>query len=277
MRGEALALEHLAPRWRPWLEQAFGIEAELCAPPPVPVFGAAARSVQRLALLAVKFAENATISARPAWVEPLRRATAHLTVEELFSTYGGYELSRVTMTDGVAVWGPTWVFLGDAVTFRPVDDPRPVHLTPGQMWANADPKVFWHCFPNDALGGFGVFEAGRLVSLAGIRREGEHLLEIGVDSLRSVGTRGYGRAVVSAAGRWILEQGDLIYYTTAPFNVPSARLAKSLGLVHVCSIMLGLPGPYRVPPQPLGAPFSGAELRDYYPAWAMNPDIKPRE
>ena len=66
----------------------------------------------------------------------------------------------------------------------------------------ADPKVYWHCFPDEAIGGFGIFNDGQLVSLASIRVESDELLEIGIDSAPDQQLRGMGRAVAAAAGRW---------------------------------------------------------------------------
>ena len=87
--------------------------------------------------------------------------------------------------------------------------------------------------------------------------------------------RGLGRAVVSAAGQWILSHNRLIYATTAAWNVPSARLLRSVGLKHVASIMTGIAGPFRIPPQPLGYPRQGTQIYNYYPDWAMNKEILP--
>ena len=36
------------------------------------------------------------------------------------------------------------------------------------------------------------------------------------------------------------------------------------------------PGVLKVPPQPLGLPYPGAEIYNLYPDWAMNREIQPR-
>ena len=97
-----------------------------------------------------------------------------------------------------------------------------------------------------------------------------------MDVLADARGTGFGRAVVSAAGRWILDQGRLVMASTAPFNVPSARTLRSAGLQYGFTAMLGRPGVLKVPPQPLGLPYPGADVHNLYPDWAMNKDIRPR-
>ena len=60
------------------------------------------------------------------------------------------------------------------------------------------------------------------------------------------------------------------------FNVPSARTLRSVGLQYAFMDMRVLPGPFKVPAQPLGRPYPGAQVYDYYPRWAMNQDISPK-
>ena len=263
---------------RAWLEDDLGASLDLRGRDPVPVVGHEGRAPGSGAspLHLVNFQDGAIASVRPDSVEAIRSVLGGLLHEELQSVFGAYELSRVTLPLGYAVFGPSWSYLGDAEVFRPVDDPRPVRLTPEEMTLVADPAIFWHCFAHGALMGFGIFEEDRLVSLATASPAGPHLFDIGVDSVPDAGRSGLGRAVVSAAGLWTLEQGRTIYYTTSPWNPPSARLARSLGLVHVFSETHGHRPPFWQPPQALGAPLASAPMANYYPAWAMNRDIGPR-
>ena len=176
---------------------------------------------------------------------------------------------------GIGIFGPSWYFVADHASFRPVDDLRPVQLSSSELADTVDVQVFWHCFPKEAFVGFGIFENDELTALATGRRVGELMWEIGVDVAPESKTRGLGRAVVSAAGCWILEQKKLILATSAPWNVPSVRTLRSLGLQMVLSDMDSRPGPFLVPPQPLGTPYRGAEAYNYYPDWAMNKAILP--
>jgi len=273
-----MSLPPLPAAVQEWLENELGAELRQAARHPIPLVADERRERPPAApFQLVAFSDTALASARPAWTDRMRRALDRLSLEELLSPVGAYDLTREAIPDGHAIWGPSWSYVGTAETFRPVDDDRAVLLAPADMRAVADPALFWHCFPKEPVAGFGVFEEGRLVSLAGIWPEGPALFDIGVDTLAHAGQAGLGRAVVSAAGRWVLAQGRFIYYTTSPWNPPSARLARSLGLVHAWTEMIALPGPFQMPPQPLGSPARGAEMRNYYPDWAMNRAILPRE
>jgi GNAT superfamily N-acetyltransferase len=193
----------------------------------------------------------------------------------LFSTFGASELARVTLPYGFGVWGPAWLLFADEASWRPIEDDRPVQLNRPEL-AGVDYDIFWHCEADGPLAGFGIFEDGRLVALATVRDDGDPVWEIGMDVAPDSKGRGLGRAVVNAAGRWILENGRLILATTAPFNVPSTRTLRSLGLRYLLSEMKGREGLFQVPPQPLGSPYPGAKVYDYYPRWAMNQGIQPR-
>ena len=82
-----------------------------------------------------------------------------------------------------------------------------------------------------------------------------------------------GRAVMSGACRWILDQGRLILARSAQWNTPSVRLLRSMGLRYVLSDLQSQPGPFEVPPQALGRPLPDVEMRDRYPLWAQNKGI----
>ena len=268
--------QRLRERLRSWLEGRLGTPLRELTGAPVRVLELAACENAPPPLLAVKMDESALMTARPAWQPDLSRAIQAMSVEELFSIYGVYEISRVTMTDGFSAWGPYLCYAGDEASMNLVTDPRVSHLDPEEVQAAADPKIFWHCFQDEAPEGFGAFEDGKLVSLATIRRESDDLVEIGIDSAPDHKGRGLGRAVASAAARHILDQGKLVWWTTSPWNVPSSRLAKSVGMPHLWSEMICWEHPLMIPPQPLGSPTPNARMENYYPDWARNRSIQPR-
>ncbi|MCZ6679228.1 MAG: GNAT family N-acetyltransferase [Candidatus Poribacteria bacterium] len=267
---------HLIEVLRPWLDQKLGVPLDFAGADPIPVYESEARLSDVSPLWAIRIGEVGLVTAHRQWADALKSAVASLTSEELFSTFGAYELARVLLPDGIGVWGPSWYLVGDGNCFRPAADARPVQIDAAELPEVVDARIFWHCFPNEAMVGFGIFESGKLVALATVRAEDEdRLWEIGVDVAPETKGRGLGRAVVSSAGRWILEHNRLVLATTAPWNVPSARVLRSVGLQYIMSGMTGMPAPFRVPPQPLGSPYPGAEMRHYYPGWAINKDIKP--
>jgi GNAT superfamily N-acetyltransferase len=222
-----------------------------------------------------KIGERAAISCREDWVERVRSIVSGQSLDMLFSTLGTYDLSKVTLPERVGVWGISWFMFADESTLRSVKGHDVIRLTSDEM-RELDTAVYWHSFPDDAVAGFAIKEGDRIIALAGVRGAGDGVLEVGMDVLADARGTGLGRAVVSAAGRWILDQGKLVMASTAPFNVPSARTLRAAGLQYGFTAMLGRPGVLKVPPQPLGLPYPGAEVFNLYPDSAMNKDIRPR-
>ena len=265
--------ERLLDLVTPWIEGELGVPVSAAGVDPVPVV-AAGSTPSALPLRALKFGHRGIVAARPEWTERLEQAVDDLPIDLLFSITGAYDLGRVTLPDGVGVWGPAWYYFADEKVRPPADDGRPVQLTSAQL-AEVDYDFFWHCERN-SLAGFGVYDGGKLVALASVWDDGEPVWEIGMDVDQSVKGGGLGRAVVRSAINWILDSGRIALATTASFNVPSARTLRGAGLRYVFSVMNGAEGVFRVPPAPLGAPYPGAEVYNFYPEWATNQDIKPR-
>lgn len=260
----------------PWIERTLG------APPLLdvawPEVGIVAQDAAHRAgppLVAFRTGMAVNVSAREGWLPRVEAVCRDMHPDLLFSALGTYDLSRITLPDGFGVWGPVPHYLADETTWRPVEDDRPVRMSQDQLEA-VDWQIFWHCGSEGQLATFGIYESGRLAALATVTDQGERMWEIGVDVVPDSGGRRLGSAVVSAAGNWILENGGLIYATAAAWNVPSSRNLRTLGMRYVFSTLVARPAPFRMPPQPLGSPLPGAEMRDQYPRWAMNRDILPK-
>ncbi len=260
---------------RPWLDEKIGVSLDLAGSDPIPVYESEYGSSDSSALFAARVGERGLVATQQRWVKALKPIVANLALDELFSIFGAYELARMLLPDGCGVWGPSWFYVGDADCFRSVEDVRPVQLSADKLAETVNNRIFWHCFSDEARVGFGIFEEGKLAALATVRAEDDRIWEIGVDAAPEAKGRGLGRAVVSAAGQWILENNRFVLATTAPWNVRSARCLRSVGLQFIMSVMIGSPGPFYVPPQPLGSPYPGAETYSYYPEWAVNKEIKP--
>jgi len=264
--------ETLMEALRPWVEAKLGLSLDALGDP-VPVVESEARSADS-PLWAVKVGARAVVTAGAARVAALRAAVGGLSLDQLFSVFGAYELSRVTLSHGFGVWGPSWYNAADESCFRPADDERPAQLSGAELASSVDYRVFWHCAPGQATAGFGIREDGTLVALATVWPEFDRVWDVGLDVAPDAQGRGLGRAVLGAAARWVFGQGGIVMASVAPWNVPSARTQRSIGMQHVFTDMTGLPGPMRVPPQPLGRPHSGAKLVNYYPDWAINKEIQ---
>ena len=260
---------------KPWIERRLGVPLSEAGRDKVTVVPVEPQRADAPSLWAVRLGDRAIVTARPEWVERLRQIVDSLHPDLLFSTFGAYELSRVTLPDGVRVSGPAWFLFGDTTTYRPVDAPHIVERRPSELH-DVDREAFWHCPIDEVLSGFAIYEGERLVALATVTDVGDPVWEIGMEVEPRAKGRGLGRAVVSAAAGWILAHRRIVLATVGSFNVPSARTLRSVGLRYLFAAMDGQEGPFEVPPQPLGSPYPGAEVHNFYPEWAMNQDIRPR-
>ena len=273
--GVSMNYDRLVASVRPWIESRLGISLSEAGADPIPVVAASPQRSDLLPLRAVRIGDSAVVVARPSWVQRLQPIVGDLHADLLFSVFGAYEIARVTLPDGVGVWGPSWYLFADEASPQTIGADLAARVDPSEL-VDVDWDIFWHCFPDEALAGFAVVEENRVAALATVRDEGEPVWEIGMDVAPDARGRGLGRAVVGAAMRWILDTGRMAMANVGPFNVPSARTLRAVGLRYVLSDMKGVEGPFKVPPQPLGRPYGDVELHDYYPAWAMNHDILRR-
>lgn len=271
-----MSSESLSQSIESWQESRLGVSLEEAASDSIPVFAAPGVATGGDAgLTAVRMAGRCLAVAREDWVEPLKLATDRMHPDLLFTAFGAYELSRVTLPDGVSVWGPNWYMFADSDSWKGQVDARVTELTAGDL-EGIDFELFWHCYGPGSQAAFAVYEGDQLTALATVKDRGQPFMEIGVDVIQGVQSSGLGLAVVSAAGSWILEQGRLPLATVAPFNVPSTRTLRRAGLEYGMTEMSGMDGPFMVPPQPMGTPMPDVDIYDYYPDWAMNKGIRPR-
>ena len=269
--------EFLPPGAVALIESTVGAGLDAFGADPIPVIGQPSE-FNGLPLAAIRLGRGALVSARNDWLEALRPVVTNMHAEMLFSVFGAYELARVTQPDGFSAWGPVFFFFGDASTWKDPKDPRVVRLSEDDL-AAVDYKRFWHCYNGEAHDGYGVMEDGDLVALAAVTNYGKGVEEIGMDVMPEARGHGIGRAVVGAAGTAIIERENLALATTSPWNVPSARTLRSAGFRYSYSQMLAFnafDGAFPMPAQPLGRPYPGARMVNYYPAWAMNQDVEPR-
>ena len=269
-----------------WVEEAVGVGLTSFGTDPVPVIGfpsgrngpadSPPGSVPAgPPLRAIRLDHGSVLTAQDDWLGALRPIVTGLHPDLLFSTFGAYELARVTLPDGFGIWGPVWYLFGDASTWRAEPDPR-VQRLDAEAMAKVDYQKFWHCYDGHAQDGFGVMEEGKLVALAAVHERDDGFHEIGMDVDPSARGTGLGRAVVGTAGASIIANGYVVLGTTRSFNVPSARTLRSVGLVYAFSELFAMAGGMPIPPQTLGRPAPDAPIVNYYPDWAMNQDIESR-
>ena len=139
---------HLINAFHPWLDAKLGVSLDSAGSDPVPVCESEPRLTGLPPLWAVKIGERGLVTTRPEWVEGLGPIVSRLSLDELFSTFGAYELARVLLPNGFGVWGPSWYFVGNDDCFCPVQDARPVRLEADELAEKIDRRIFWHCFPD---------------------------------------------------------------------------------------------------------------------------------
>ncbi len=263
--------KNLLDKVRPWIEASLGYPLPNNAVD-APSLGATPEGANVGPFFAVRIDDVVAVSARPEWHDRLRPVLDNIHPDLLFSVAGMFEISRVTLPDGIAVWGPVPCYVANEATWKPVNDPRVSKLSKDQL-DEIDWSIFWHCAGPKALAHFGIYEGGQLMALSSVSDNGFKVYEIGVDAVQGSQGQGLGTAVVSAAGDWILERGATPFAGAAPWNIASGRNLRRLGLTYTYSALISWEGKFMVPPQPIGQPLPNYPVYDKYPRWAMNKDI----
>ena len=102
---------------RPWIESTLGYELPEAGDFGLRI-GVTPDNDDAMPLYAVRVDNTVAVAARSEWLVELRPILVDLHPDLLFSVAGTYELSRVTLHDGVAVWGR---FPATSPTQRPGD------------------------------------------------------------------------------------------------------------------------------------------------------------
>jgi len=272
--------KRLKEKLTPWIESFIGIPLSKLSDTEVPIFttespiGMGKGDQKKLVAIEIRNKRVIVVNDEDLLFD-LKPLIYRLTPPTIFSTYGFFELSRVTLEYGISVWGPDWFLFCDEASVNTESDPR-VNQIGETALSEVDYKEFWHC-DSDALTGFAIKEENNVVALATVTERNHPVFEIGMEVSRNSQGTGMGRAVVSAAARWILETGHLPMAVLSPFNIPSMRTLTSSGLGYLFQCMSGTTQEFKVPPQPLGSPRPSTKMYNLYPGWAMNKRILPKE
>ena len=259
-----------------WIEEYFQISPSMMGINPIPVTSINPDIQEKFPLVALKIGEEVAILTRDDLREKVQCSIEDMHPDLLFSPLGCCDLTRVTLPSGFGIWGPSWLLFGDNGSMNPSKDERVESISKAEL-SNIDQYVFWHTDIVNSINSFGIYEEGMLVALATVCDRSGSVWEIGMDVSPDAKGRGLGHAVVATAADWILENDKIVMASVGPFNVPSARTLRSVGLKYLMSNLQGVNGPFRVPPQPLGQPDKNTPVYNYYPQWAMNQSILPRE
>ena len=264
----------LQQRITAWTERLIGVPLSELGGHPMPTLTPDREPARSHPLVIIRCGDASALIATEEICDAVRPIMPNLHADLVFSHFGTYELARATLPLGITVWGPSFYLFGDRETVSPANDERVVKIGADEL-ADVDYDIFWHC-QRDAPAGFAVYEGEKLAALATVTDHGDPVWEIGMETHPNAQSRGLGHAVVNAAANWILENDRIVLATVGTFNIPSARTLRSVGLRYAYMTIDGRPGPFMVPPQPLGSPRPGTTLYDYYPEWAKTKGLLPR-
>ena len=264
----------------PWIEDYKGISYSKLSDTEVPIF-LTKRQIgsgdgERKDLIAIEIeGKRGLVVSNESLLPELESLIDRLDPTTIYSSYGFFEMSRITLEYGISVWGPDWFLFCDNETVNTQTDPRVEQVDTVDLSA-VDYDEFWHCDPQ-ALTGFAIRQGENIAALATLTKRNEPVYEIGMDVSQSQQGTGLGRAVVSSAAQWVLKNGDIPMAVLSPFNIPSMRTLTSSGLRYLFQSMSGATEEFRVPPQPLGMPRPNTKMYNHYPDWAINNQILPKK
>tara|TARA_Y100001934_G_C12293003_1_gene745846 strand:+ start:1 stop:738 length:738 start_codon:yes stop_codon:yes gene_type:complete len=222
---------------------------------------------------AIKINEKVGFAANRGVIKNLQPVISKLSKEEVFSTFGSFEISKITLPLGYGVWGPTWFMFTDKYSVDFSKGMNVVDLKKKEI-AKIDNKIFWHVAIDESIKSYGVYKNNNLLAVSSIQHRGEDVYEISMDVHPCAQSSGLGKAVVSKAVNYIINIGKIAMASVGVFNIPSNRTLRASGMELLIVDMKGLPGDFMVEPQALGVPLRGYNVLNRYPFWAMNNNIK---
>jgi hypothetical protein len=131
--------------------------------------------------------------------------------------------------------GPAWLGYADAMDFRPVLSTQTRALSPDDLPALR--RLAAACGPEWEDSGitfesplvFGRFVEGELAAAGTVERSSRDILNVGIITHPDHRGSGYGKEVTTALTNYGLERGGIMQYRTLEANVPSMRIARTLG------------------------------------------------
>ena len=222
---------------------------------------------------AVKINGKTAFTANKYIIKNLEPIISKLSTDEIFSTFGSFELSKITLPFGYGVWGPTWFMFTDTFCFDFSKDINVIDINEIEI-LNIDNKIFWHVAIQESIKSYGVYKNNNLIAVSTVQDRGDDVYEISMDVHPNAQSSGLGKALVSKALNYVISLDKIAMASVGIFNIPSNRTLRSVGMEMLITDMKGLPGDFMIEPQPLGEPAPGYTVLNRYPYWAMNQNIK---
>lgn len=216
------------PRLDAYFANLLGCGVELFARPGLHVIPSERRAHPGWAgfmspIYAIATPEGGVVSVRPEQVELFRRELADVSTSGAIGPPVLGRLHRLSQRlvpyayalEGDILYCDRWTYRGDPglAEWLPPTDPRGTSL---RRRFDGEVFVIW--------GG-----RGEIASWAAIKLKSSEVWEIAVTTEPPYRGRGYARQVVSAATRYIIDQGRLALYVHDFANRPSARVARAVG------------------------------------------------
>ena len=221
----------------------------------------------------VKINGKTAFTANKYIIKNLEPIISKLSTDEIFSTFGSFELSKITLPFGYGVWGPTWFMFTDTFCFDFSKDINVIYINEIEI-LNIDNKIFWHVAIQESIKSYGVYKNNNLIAVSTVQDRGDDVYEISMDVHPNAQSSGLGKALVSKAVNYVISLDKIAMASVGIFNIPSNRTLRSVGMEMLITDMKGLPGDFMIEPQPLGEPAPGYTVLNRYPYWAMNQNIK---
>lgn len=242
-------------RIRSYLESGLGFSLDSFARAGIAVRESPARSDERENRLSVTgIAGHALVTGIPRVIAAVSPAIRSLTTEELFSPLGMAELRRaMAPEDAESLAHGLGYMLTDPCEFRPAEtrhEPRSlrraempedqleVRMSERRPPDEAEQEDFtwaFACYHHDAdavpteLAPFGP----QCASIAIVIWKSAEVAGYGLWTEEAYRGRGYALAAVSAATKFVLDQGAVAVYDAYTTNIPSLRVARRLGFRQV--------------------------------------------
>ena len=143
----------------PWIEDYMGISLSKLSDTEVPIF-LTKRQIgsgdgERKDLIAIEIeGKRGLVVSNESLLPELESLIDRLDPTTIYSSYGFFEMSRITLEYGISVWGPDWFLFCDNETVNTQTDPRVEQVDNIELSA-VDYGEFWHCDPQ-ALTGFAI-------------------------------------------------------------------------------------------------------------------------
>jgi RimJ/RimL family protein N-acetyltransferase len=200
--------------------------------------GRRALPFHRSALRMVATGRGVVVSCPPEHVRRVRGLLETLPRDHIIAANTLARLAAVVAADGQELHGPYSNYLcwparfqpagpPDGITIQVLQGPQVSHL---YQYPGFDHALAYQTGGQrpDVLAAAAYF-AGEVIGVAGASADGDVLWQVGADVHAASQGRGIGRAVVSRVTEAIFAAGRVPHYVHAVANLPSARVALSLG------------------------------------------------